>query len=60
MTSDPDGVDPRTGKPDFHDPDAQFKYFKYEMYAKDKRIKVDEFLDKALNNPTYEKYENIL
>jgi len=53
-----DGVDPKTGKEDRHDPDAQFKYFKYDMYLKDKRIKVDKFLTKVLNNPIYEKFEN--
>ena len=53
-----DGVDPKTGKEDRHDPDAQFKYFKYDMYLKDKRIKVDNFLAKALNNPACEKFEN--
>jgi len=53
-----DGVDPKTGKKDRHDPDAQFKYFKYNMYLKDKRIKVDKFLNKVLNNPIYEKFEN--
>jgi len=53
-----DGVDPRTKKEDKHDPDAQFGYFKYNMYLKDKRIKVDKFLNKVLNNPIYEKFEN--
>ena len=55
-----DGTDPKTGKPCGHDPDAQFKYFKYNMYLKDKRIKVDNFLKEVLENPLYEKYENIL
>ena len=53
-----DGIDPKTGEEDRHDPDAQFKYFKYDMYLKDKRIKVDNFLTKVLNNPIYEKFEN--
>jgi len=30
--------------PDYHNPDLQFKYFKYSFYLKDSRIKVtDEF-----------------
>jgi len=53
-----DGVDPKTGKNCGHDPDAQFRYFKYNMYLKDKRIKVDKFLNKVLSDPRYEKFEN--
>jgi hypothetical protein len=59
MTIETDGIDPRTGKGETHDPDAQFKYFKYNMYLKDKRIKVDKYLHEVLNNPIYEKLENI-
>jgi hypothetical protein len=42
-----DGYTPN-GKPDRHDPDLQFKYFKYKMYQKDDRIKVDPFLERVL------------
>jgi len=53
-----DGFDLRTGREDRHDPDAQFRYFKYNMYLKDKRIKVDKFMEEVLGNPIYEKFDN--
>jgi hypothetical protein len=40
-----------------HDPDKQFKYFKYQIYNKDKRVKADEPLKHFLSDP---KYENTL
>ena len=60
MAHDHDGVDPKTGKKDRHEPDLQFKYFKYDMYLKDKRIKLDPFLTKIIDDPRYEKCENVL
>jgi hypothetical protein len=53
-----DGIDPKTGREDRHDPDAQFKYFKYKMYLRDNRIKVDKFMEKVLANPIYENFDN--
>ena len=38
-----------------HDPDKQFQYFKYEIFQKDDRVKVDEPLRKFLMDPKYEK-----
>ena len=60
MSKEADGNCPRTNKSDVHDPDKQFKYFKYNMYLKDPRITVDDFLKIALEDPRYEKYNNIL
>ena len=54
-----DGITP-DGTPDRHDPDAQFVYFKHNMYNVDSRIKVDHVLEKYLNDPFYEKFENCL
>lgn len=48
MTNDPDG-------PDVHLPDEQFRYFKYNMYRQDDRIKADKFLKQFLEDPKYEK-----
>jgi hypothetical protein len=59
MLKSPDGCTP-DGKPDFHDPDLQFAYFKKKMYNKDSRIKVDENFKKFLDDPFYEKFENCL
>ena len=59
MVRSPDGTTP-DGKPDFHDPDAQFAYFKYKMYNVDDRIKVDHVFQEYLENPLYEKFENCL
>jgi len=46
--------------PDTHDPDAQFKYFKYKMYEVDNRIKVDPVLKKFLSDKKYESYKTAL
>lgn len=46
--------------PDVHDPDAQFKYFKYEMYRVDDRIKVDPVLEEFLKDKKYESYKKAL
>ena len=43
--------------PDVHNPDAQFKYFKYEMYQVDSRIKVDPVLEGFLKDKKYESYK---
>lgn len=37
-----------------HDPDKQFKYFKYEIFNKDKRVKVDKSLDYFLSDIKFE------
>ena len=51
-TKRPDGDNPM----DTHQPDKQFKYFKYRIYNIDKRVKVDEELEHYLSD---KKYENI-
>ncbi|MAF24984.1 hypothetical protein CL634_05350 [bacterium] len=38
-----------------HQPDKQFRYFKYKIYNIDKRVKVDEELEHYLNDEKYEK-----
>ena len=50
MMHDPDGTDT-------HQPDKQFKYFKYNMYQEDPRVIPDDFLKEYLSD---EKYENCL
>lgn len=52
-----DGITP-DGKQDRHDPDLQFKYFKYNIYEKDDRIKVDEKLKMFLSDKKYENFKN--
>ncbi|MAF24986.1 hypothetical protein CL634_05360 [bacterium] len=47
MMNDPDGTDT-------HQPDKQFKYFKYKMYHEDPRIIPDDFLKEYLNDEKYE------
>ena len=59
MVGSPDGTTP-DGKPDFHDPDAQFAYFKHKMYNVDDRIKVDHVFQQYLQDPAYEKFSNCL
>tara|TARA_A200000159_G_scaffold163993_1_gene192034 strand:- start:1725 stop:2510 length:786 start_codon:yes stop_codon:yes gene_type:complete len=51
-----DGVTP-DGKPDRHNPDLQFKYFKYNIYQKDDRIKVDKNLKIFLEDDKYENFK---
>jgi len=45
------------GQPDRHNPDLQFKYFKYNIYQKDDRIKVDEKLEFFLKEKKYENFK---
>lgn len=59
MVNSGDGFTPE-GDPDHHDPDLQFKYFKHKMYKIDKRIKVDSFLEKVLNDDRYEDFETAM
>ena len=59
MVKSPDGTTP-DGKPDFHDPDAQFAYFKHKMYNVDDRIKVDNVFKEYLQDPMYEKFGDCL
>jgi hypothetical protein len=47
MMHDPDGTDT-------HQPDKQFKYFKYNMYHEDPRIIPDDFLKEYLSDQKYE------
>ena len=37
-----------------HDPDKQFKYFKYNVYSKDSRVTVDKSLNTFLSDKKYE------
>lgn len=59
MVSSPDGCTP-DGAPDFHDPDAQFAYFKHKMYNVDSRIIIDTAFKEFIDDPLYEKFENCL
>lgn len=52
-----DGTTP-DGKPDRHNPDLQFKYFKYNIYQKDDRIKVDKNLKTFLEDKRYENFKD--
>ena len=57
--TDHDGFTP-DGTPDRHEPDLQFKYFKENIWAKDKRIIVDDFILKTLKDPRYENFETAM
>jgi hypothetical protein len=43
-----------------HDPDKQFRHFKYNLFNQDKRISVDRQLGIFLSDPRFESYENSL
>ena len=43
---------------DHHNPDNDFKYFKYKMYLEDSRIKVDPFFKNFLDNKKYDNLSN--
>ena len=43
---------------DRHDPDEAFKYFKYEMFLKDRRVKVDSIFNIFLQDKKYESLKN--
>lgn len=45
---------------DHHNPDNDFRHFKYNMYLKDDRIKVSSFLEKTLINSEYESLSNCI
>ena len=59
MVGSPDGTTP-DGTPDFHNPDAQFMFFKNNIYKKDDRVIVDSLFRAFLEDPFYEKIENCL
>jgi len=44
-----------TNKKDRHDPDSQYKFFKYEVYPNDDRIEIDDYFKEILNDPRYDK-----
>jgi hypothetical protein len=44
--------------PDVHNPDSSFIYFKYNMFKRDGRIKVDSGFEKYLNDERYENLNN--
>jgi hypothetical protein len=48
------------GKLDRHNPDLQFKYFKYNIFRKDDRICVDEKLKEFLSDKKYESFKESL
>ena len=48
------------GKLDRHNPDLQFKYFKYNIFLKDDRISVDEKLEEFLSDKKYESFKESL
>ena len=54
-----DGVTP-DGTPCGHNPDEQFKYFKYNIYEKDKRVSVDKNLEHFLSDTKYENFRYAL
>lgn len=45
---------------DHHNPDNDFKYFKYNIFLKDDRIKVNDFFKNILINEIYENLSNCL
>ena len=40
--------------PDRHDPDSQYLFFKNVLYANDDRIKIDDYFEQILNDPSYD------
>ena len=54
-----DGATP-DGTPCGHNPDEQFKYFKYNIYEKDKRVSVDKNLEHFLSDTKYENFRYAL
>lgn len=55
-----DFVDIEYDGPDRHNPDEAFKYFKYNMFLKDSRIKVDPIFGFFLKDKNYENLINLL
>ena len=44
-----------SNKRDRHDPDAQYKFFKHEVYPNDDRIEIDKYFKEILKDPKYDK-----
>lgn len=40
--------------PDRHDPDSQYLFFKNVLYANDDRIKIDDYFEQILDDPSYD------